>query len=218
MTQLVRNAYRFAVTLLCTILIAVAAILVGAAFALADEPPLSGTIVEIITNPATGAHGSGVHVGGGMIVTAAHVVGDLPRVTIRTDAAEQPDLEARVVIYDRLTDLAVVRVESAEGIGETDIDCEPVTVGAEVRAIGYPMSIGYVVTWGRIAGAPRAFGRWASVFPIDITVIDGMSGGAVLNAEGAVVAVTLGLVWPNGVPSTMTMAVPSAEVCRLLRR
>lgn len=162
------------------------------------HPTLPGSTVKIVMEQG---HGSGVHIGNGYIVTAAHVVGDkAPRIKL-DDGSEQ--------------DAVVMWTNRA-------LDCRVAANGEHVTATGNPTVFEFISSTGRIAGVEREFGPWARVLPVDMTIVMGMSGGPVFAADGRVVGISVGvLVAPVGFAASLTgfgAVVPSAAVCELLAR
>lgn len=177
-------------------------------------PALPGSTVKIVMDAG---HGSGVHIGNGYIVTAAHVVGDkIPKVKL-DDGSEQ---DAVVMWTNKAHDIALLRTAST--MGASSLDCRVAANGEHVTAEGNPTVLEFVTSAGRIAGAEREFGPWARVLPVDMTIVMGMSGGPVFAADGRVVGISVGvLVAPVGFAASLTgfgAVVPSAAVCELLAR
>lgn len=178
------------------------------------HPTLPGSTVKIVMEQG---HGSGVHIGNGYVVTAAHVVGDkTPRVKL-DDGSEQ---EAVVMWTNKAHDIALLR--TARTMSASALDCRVAANGERVEARGNPTVLEFVSSTGRVAGVEREFGPWARVLPVDMTIVMGMSGGPVFAADGRVVGISVGvLVAPVGFAASLTgfgAIVPSAAVCELLAR
>lgn len=195
-------------------LVAIIALVFGAYAYTPAATPLPGSTVKIVMEQG---HGSGVHIGNGYIVTAAHVVGDkTPRIKL-DDGSDQ---EAVVMWTNKAHDIALLRTAST--MGASALDCRVAANGEHVTAKGNPTVLEFVSSAGRIAGTEREFGPWARVLPVDMTIVMGMSGGPVLARDGRVVGISVGvLVAPVGFAASLTgfgAVVPSAAVCELLAR
>lgn len=198
--------------------LAMIALLVGAfaytpAFTSA-APILPGSTVKIVMEQG---HGSGVHIGNGYVITAAHVVGDKAPTIKLDDGSEQ---DAEVMWTNKAHDIALLRTAST--MSASSLDCRVAANGEHVTAEGNPTVLEFVSSAGRIAGAERTFGPWVRVLPVDMTIVMGMSGGPVFAADGRVVGISVGvLVAPVGFAASLTgfgAVVPSAAVCELLAR
>lgn len=195
-------------------LVAIIALVFGAYAYTPAATPLPGSTVKIVMEQG---HGSGVHIGNGYVVTAAHVVGDnVPRVKL-DDGSEQ---EAVVLWANKAHDIALLRTAST--MSASSLDCRVAANGEHVTAEGNPTVFEFVSSAGRIAGVERSFGPWARVMPVDMTIVMGMSGGPVFASDGRVVGISVGvLVAPVGFAASLTgfgAVVPSAAVCEMLAR
>lgn len=202
-------------------LIASAAFIVGAfvtdqAISFTPAPKLQPAQVKLVTN--TG-HGSAVHIGDGYYLTAAHVVLNAKELKIKTKDTLLRD--ATVLWANKEYDIALVKA-SGWGIDESPLLCAPVPVGTNIRAFGNPTLMEFVYSSGKIAGEPFTVGPWHSVYPVDITIVPGQSGGPVYNDRGQVIGITVGVFT---LPTMMGMSitgfgavVPSSTVCELLAR
>lgn len=126
----------------------------------------------------------------GLAVTAAHVVEKASRVT--ATMKDGTELEVRVISADQKTDVAVVRLPKGKYSSLTVADEAPAG-GAVVRCIGYPVKDAYIITEGLVS-APSASISGKDRMLINADVVNGMSGGPVLNSRGEVVGVISGSV------------------------
>lgn len=202
-----------------TVLVALAAISIILAVSLgAVEPPQvhkAGSVVKIIEGKS---HGSGVHIGDGFIVTAAHVIGEAKETEIKLD--DGATRKAEVLWSNKAYDIALVRT-SANDLSASHLSCRVPYTGEAITARGNPTILEFVSAYGRVAGSERKFGTWQSVFVTDITTVPGMSGGGVFDEAGNLVGITVGvLTAPAGgmFPSLSGFgtAVPGATVCKLM--
>jgi S1-C subfamily serine protease len=161
--------------------------------------------------------GSAVHIGDGFLVTAAHVVGTNKSMLFKGDDGRVIDKEAVVLWANREYDIALIRVDHPK-LKSAPLSCAPNFTGQAVRAFGSPMDVEFVYTSGTVVGAARAMGPWASVLPVDGTVIYGQSGGGVVDANGNVVGIAVGLMPTQYGIAAFGFVVPAAAVCSLLAR
>jgi S1-C subfamily serine protease len=137
--------------------------------------------------------GSGVLLPGGRVLTAAHVLDGAERATIEIDGVTA---EATVAALDgNGRDVALLDAPALAGIAGAAVDETGAEQHATVRVIGHPFGgpradrTGAVVGW--LDAGPLALdgGR---VLTLDVVVDEGMSGGPVVDANGAVVGVAIG--------------------------
>lgn len=214
--------------------VAVAGFLTSAAYGLSEDPA-EDQIVETIRLSApyedlragftvkieteTG-HGSGFHIGDGFIVTAAHVLKNAKKITIKSDDGDERDGE--ILWVNETRDIGLVRVENPYRLKTANLSCRSPAANESISAPGNPMGLEFVTSHGHVAGTARQAGFWKSVFVTDMTVVPGQSGGPVVAANGDVVGVTVGVaLFPLGFSASLTgfgYAVPALEVCNLLAR
>lgn len=174
------------------------------------------TVVKVVLK---NGHGSGVAIGNGFILTAAHVVQDNKMVMLKTkDGRTRP---ADVLWSNTDYDIALLRTKD-RSLDTAELVCSVAPTGAAITSYGNPMRVEFAAAYGRIAGEPRSFGPWRSVFVTDITTVMGQSGGPVFDAEGRLIGITVGvLAAPLGFSSSLVgygFVVPSSSVCELLAR
>lgn len=195
--------------------------LVLAAYALYGMPqtPIGHTyknqsIVKIVRGEG---HGSGVYIGGGNYLTANHVVNGLSTVDIVTTNGETR--KADVVWTSKDYDIAMIRADSPD-TQEANLNCNVIPVGDEIRAQGNPMMLNFVTAYGHIAKLPETLDHWKSAYIVDMVTVQGMSGGPVLDKNGDIVGITVGVLYmPLGMSASMTglgAVVPSSEICKML--
>lgn len=183
-------------------------------------PPTTSEDSVVMVN-VEGGHGSGVHIGNGFVITAAHVTGDAKEVSLKRQVGE--DVKAEVMWVNKAYDIALLRT-SGKLAGKASLDCAQPKLGDEIQAAGNPLNLEFVSSFGRIAGAARAADPWREVVITDITTVMGASGGPLFGKDGRVVGIVVGVVpapLKNGdgyVPSLTGFgtAVPASAVCQLL--
>lgn len=166
--------------------------------------------------------GSGVHIGDGYIITAAHVVDDAA--TVKIKARDGKSFSADVLWTNKPYDIALVQVAKTASLPSAAMSCRTAAVGENIKSVGNPMGVEFLSTFGRISGEPREFlPNWKSVFVVDMSVLAGASGGPVFDETGSIVAIVVGgLISKNSKsprsPTGYSFAVPSAAVCNLMGR
>jgi S1-C subfamily serine protease len=129
----------------------------------------------------------------GHIVTNAHVV-DGAR-SIEVTLASGDSIDATVVGSDPETDVAVIKVDRTDLPSAVIGSVKDLEVGETVIAIGSPLGLEQSVTAGIISALGRRVERSGSAPPLfdmiqtDAAVTQGNSGGALIDATGAVVGI-----------------------------
>ncbi len=102
---------------------------------------------------------------------------------------ESIKLVANVVGYDRVFDLALIKVEkrleSKIKIGDSD----KLKEGEQVLAIGNPIGLVNTVTSGIVSATKRPFIQIGNIIQIDTALNPGNSGGALINKNGYLVGI-----------------------------
>jgi Do/DeqQ family serine protease len=160
--------------------------------------------------------GSGVIVDGkGLIVTNNHVI--LGGSDIRVVLADRREFEAKLLIADERTDLAVLKIEPGDEIlpalnmGDSD-DLE---VGDLVLAIGNPFCVGQTVTSGIVSALARTqVGITDDQFFIqtDAAINPGNSGGALIDLKGNLIGINTAIFSRSGGSIGIGFAIPANMV------
>jgi putative serine protease PepD len=131
----------------------------------------------------------------GHVVTNYHVVEGASKVQVSFSGNDQ--MPATVVGRDPSTDIAVLRIKSAQGRALTPLELgnsDRIKVGDAVVAIGNPFGLERTVTAGIVSAlqreitAPNGFAI-DEVIQTDAAINHGNSGGPLLNADGNVIGV-----------------------------
>lgn len=97
---------------------------------------------------------------------------------------------AKVMGYDRVYDLALLKIEkemeSRIQVGDSDL----LKQGDEVVAIGNPVGLTNTVTSGVVSSKKRPFLQIGSIIQIDAALNPGNSGGALINRDGFLVGIS----------------------------
>lgn len=129
----------------------------------------------------------------GHIVTNSHVIADAKGITVTLPDGNS--YEAIVVGQDRLTDLAVIKIDAENLPSVTLGDSGELKVGDWVMAMGNLLALkgGPSVTLGIVSAKGRAIttegGALYDMLQIDAVINDGNSGGPLVNLKGEVVGI-----------------------------
>lgn len=157
-----------------------------------ELPDLRKNCAATFKVTAADTHGSGVVISEeGHLLTAAHVIPNkkLDRITLTANDGRTRILDASVVAYDIINDIAVVKVNGR--FTETVVldDPENIILGNSVYNIGYPYSMGETVGRGYImqsvigAVTDESGFRLADRIVLDIPDGPGTSGSAMFSAQ-----------------------------------
>jgi serine protease Do len=156
--------------------------------------------------------GSGVIVSNdGYILTNNHVVDDAD--DIRVEMNDGRTLVAKLVGTDEPSDLAVIKVDSANLHPIALGNSEGVEIGDVVLAVGNPLGIGQTVTMGIVSAKGRSTragsGGYEDFLQTDAPINHGNSGGALVNMKGELVGINSQIVSPDGANIGIGFAIPS---------
>jgi serine protease Do len=161
--------------------------------------------------------GSGVVISpDGYIVTNNHVIDGA--VDIRVTMTDKRILKAKLIGADKLTDLAVIKVEGGNLPSVPWGDSAALRPGQTVLAFGNPYGFRFTVTRGIVSALnrPNPFSddrrKPGEFIQTDAAINPGNSGGPLVNAHGEVVGINTFLVSPSGTFSGMGFAIPAQIV------
>jgi len=179
----------------------------------------SPTVKIILTK----GHGSGVYIGGGLILTVAHVVDNSKDGTVRIKTESGNILPGVVLWSSKARDVALVQVTGTLGLRPARLSCTTPQIGDAIHARGNPLSIEFFSAWGHVATSLRKVDPWLEAVGTDMTVLPGMSGGPVFGSDGAVVGIAVGVMIAQVGFGSMsltgaTLIVPGSTICPLLGR
>jgi S1-C subfamily serine protease len=136
--------------------------------------------------------GTGWHVGGGLIVTAAHVVDGAG--AVRIVGPGEKLITANVVQFDAKNDVAVLSVGPGYNLKSVALARAPAPLGSHVLTIGYPllsaMGTSHKVTSGEIS-ATQGMQNDPTLYQISAPIQSGNSGGPLFNMNGEVVGMVV---------------------------
>ena len=167
--------------------------------------------------------GSGIIIASdGWIVTNAHVVEGSRRIRVRLNQegdvspsqngkSRQALLEAQLVLADRDTDLAFLRVD-ATGLPTLELsDSSELKQGQVVLAFGSPLGLDNSVSMGVVSSVARQLDPDSPTIYVqtDAAINPGNSGGPLVNTGGQVVGVNTLILTQSGGNEGIGLAIPS---------
>ncbi|MBU1540275.1 MAG: trypsin-like peptidase domain-containing protein [Alphaproteobacteria bacterium] len=168
----------------------------------------------------TGSVGSGVIVRpNGVVVTNNHVIQGMQQ--IRVTLNDRREFNARVVLADERSDIAVLQLEGVnERLPVLNIDdAEEQQIGDLVLAIGNPFGVGQTVTNGIISALNRTetgISDSGSFIQTDAAINPGNSGGALVDMDGDLIGINTAIFSRSGSSSGVGFAVPASMVKRVV--
>ncbi len=156
----------------------------------------------------------------GYILTNFHVVDDASRITVRLQSGAE--YQAKVVGFDDLTDLAILKIEAGRDLPFVRLaNSEAVRVGDWVLAIGSPFGLAQTVTAGIISQTKRETPQ-ANVFQkfiqTDAAINRGNSGGPLVNMEGEVIGINSQIATLTGDYNGIGFALPSNDAANVYKQ
>jgi serine protease Do len=134
----------------------------------------------------------------GFILTNAHVVFNATDIQV-VFSGRREEASATIVGMDRLTDTALLRIETGFPLTPLPLgDSDDLSVGEMVIAVGNPLGLNHSVTSGlvsakeRVVPAPQT--QLLDVLQTDSAINPGSSGGPLLNLRGEVVGINTALI------------------------
>ncbi len=179
--------------------------------------------------PTAGVAGSGVMFDGqGHILTGFHVIEQVQMdedLVVQLPAVGQ--VSATLIGYDRVTDLAVLKVDvppdrlTVASFGNAD----KVRIGDLAIAIGSPFGLSRPLTVGHISAVERRLatgsdgrvGEIEGVFQTDAAINPGNSGGPLFDASGQVIDINARIESPSGGSVGIGFAIPSNLAVQVAR-
>ncbi len=178
----------------------------------------SRRLEEQLKRPAQ-AQGSGVIIDAerGLILTNNHVIDDADEIEVRLHDGRRFD--GALVGKDRMTDLAVVRIE-ADNLFELPIgDSDALQVGDPVMTIGNPFGYEGSVSKGIVSALDRSqigLIDYEGFIQTDAVINPGNSGGPLVNMRAEIVGINTAIESTTGSFNGIGLAVPTARLQRVL--
>ncbi len=155
--------------------------------------------------------GSGVIVDpSGLVVTNYHVIEGMTEAKVAL--SDKREFEARIVLRDPRTDLAVLRIKGGENFPVLELgDSDALEVGDFVIAIGNPFGVGQTVTQGIVSALARTqigINDYGFFIQTDAAINPGNSGGALVDLDGRLVGVNSAIYSRTGGSMGIGFAIP----------
>lgn len=152
----------------------------------------------------------------GYAVTNSHVVENSDIAQIRTN--DDKIYQAKVVGTDRLSDLALIKVDGRTDFSYVTLADQLPRVGDWVLAVGNPFGLRGTVTAGIVSARERTI---AAASPEDLIQIDapinqGDSGGPTFDTSGNVIGVNSMIFSPSGGSVGVSFAIPADTVKKVV--
>ncbi len=162
--------------------------------------------------PTARSLGSGVIVdASGLVVTNYHVIDQMTEVKVAL--ADKREVEADIVLRDKRTDLAVLKLKGAGPYPVMDFtDSDALEVGDLVLAIGDPYGVGQTVTQGIVSGLARTQvggSDYQYFIQTDAAINPGNSGGALVDMAGRLAGLNSAIYSQSGGNVGIGFAIPS---------
>ncbi len=133
----------------------------------------------------------------GYLLTNYHVINSevdpkyegYSRLFIRLADNPNDKIPAKVVGYDTVFDLALVKVELTPDYVFSGLSTEAVGPGDKIYAVGSPGGLEKTITAGIVSATERRLLQMGDVFQIDAPLNPGNSGGPLLNEKGDVIGI-----------------------------
>jgi serine protease Do len=178
----------------------------------ADDPLLG----RFFRDRVQSSLGSGVIVrADGIVVTNNHVVADADQITVVL--ADRREFEARLLLADERTDLAVLRLNTGgKSLPTLNFhDSDDAQVGDIVLAIGNPFGVGQTVTSGIVSALARTqvgISDYQFFIQTDAAINPGNSGGALVTMGGELIGINTAIFSRSGGSIGIGFAIPANMV------
>ena len=163
--------------------------------------------------------GSGVIVdASGLVVTNVHVIEGADEVKV--SLADKREFEAAIVLKDKRSDLAVLRIKDAHERFPTlqFANSDALEVGDVVLAIGNPFGVGQTVTHGIVSALARTqvgITDYQFFIQTDAAINPGNSGGALVDLTGRLVGINTAIFSRSGGSHGVGFAIRSIAACAI---
>ncbi len=153
--------------------------------------------IVVYNSSGTGSQASGiVYSEDGYIITNDHIYAEVPSPKFKIYTYDGKEYTAEYVAGDKISDLAVLKIEGADLTPATFGNSDEIFYGEHVVAIGRPYDAtdASSITCGIISAVSRRVQTTSSyssrLIQTDSTINPGSSGGALVNMYGQVIGVT----------------------------
>jgi serine protease Do len=146
----------------------------------------------------------------GYILTNNHVVDKVDKITVKLHG-DDTEYRARLIGYDRETDLAVIKIDPRTPLAPVAIgNSDGLQVGDWAVAIGSPFGLEASVTAGIVSATGRDIGtqQFQRFIQTDAAINPGNSGGPLANIHGEVIGVNTMIATQSGGYQGIGFALP----------
>jgi serine protease Do len=154
----------------------------------------------------------------GMILTNAHVVADAQEVRVKL--TDRREFNAKVVGFDKVTDVALLRIDVGNLPTVKLGDPAAVRVGDPVLAIGAPFGFENTATSGIVSAKSRTLPdeTYVPFIQTDVAVNPGNSGGPLFNGRGEVIGINSQIYSRTGGYQGLSFAIPIDVATKVQRQ
>lgn len=144
----------------------------------------------------------------GVVLTNAHVVADADEVTVKL--TDKREFKAKVLGIDKLSDVAVLRINARDLPTVKIGDPKASRVGEWVVAIGSPFGFENTVTAGIVSAKWRTLPDegYVPFLQTDVAINPGNSGGPLFNMRGEVIGINSQIYSRSGGYQGLSFAIP----------
>jgi serine protease Do len=145
----------------------------------------------------------------GIILTNNHVVENADEILVKL--SNEKEYKAKLIGRDAKTDIAVVKIEDAQGLESVTMgNSDELRVGEWVMAIGNPFGLEHSVTAGIVSAKGRFIGQgsYDQFIQTDAAINPGNSGGPLINLHGEVVGINSAIFSRTGGNIGIGFAIP----------
>jgi len=144
----------------------------------------------------------------GFILTNSHVVAAADDITVKL--SDKREFKAKVVGFDKRTDVAVIKIEASDLPHVTIGNPDKLRVGEWVLAIGSPFGFENTVTAGIVSAKGRSLPQenYVPFIQTDVAINPGNSGGPLFNMNGEVVGINSQIYSRTGGFMGLSFAIP----------
>ncbi len=153
----------------------------------------------------------------GFVVTNHHVIKDAESIAVTLSDGRR--VTALPVGVDRLTDLALLKIEASELTAAEWGDSDQISEGAFVWAVGSPFGLQHSVTCGIVSAKNRSGNlgtAYQEFLQTDAAVNPGNSGGPLVDSHGRVIGINTMIV--GATYRGVSLAIPSNVARRICQQ